>query len=113
MSGEFNQPVALGVGTIEILTEGRPPVEHHDRVLLPLHSGLEVVAHADVIDQESQYQVCLLLLEPHYSFQEFAIQVDGPFAGNRMHANDGVDGVDGVAADEALACLSMSDHLLG
>lgn len=90
-----------------------PVIPHYDGSGSPLDASLEVLALGDVVVEELEQEVALLLLEAEDATGELRVDEDGLLAGGRVRADEGVDGGDGVAADDAAPVFAVVGLLDG
>lgn len=94
-------------------TKSRPVIKDDNRLGLPAHAGLEVVARNHVVHEEIKQPALFGVLQTLDLGDEFAIEEKTLLAGHRMHSHKRVDGVDSVFTDEASCQTSVVDHLGG
>lgn len=95
------------------LTDSLAIIKNNDRLRLPAHAGLEIMAGDDVLHEEVDEVALLWFLEALDAGDELAVDEEAFLAGDGVDADERVDGVDGVLADEAAGEPGVVDHFGG
>lgn len=95
----------------EELTESLTSIKHHNRMLLPMNSSLEIMTHRHMLHQEVGNNLGLPILQPQNLLRELLVVENCLLAGDRVDTNERVSRDDWVAANSSTNGFSERDEI--